>query len=301
MTRHQLGKFVVTLGVVGGIVGCGRVGRHADAFGTFEAIDVIVSAESNGKIVSMRADEGKRFDAGDIAVRVDTTGLDLKRQQAKSQLMVVRANVQAATAQMQAAGLQRDNARAERARVQALARGDAATSKQLDEAKLAVALLERQYAASVSQVEAATGQLDAATAVLAELEDQLRRADVRSPVTGTVIAKFVEAGEIVTYGRPLFKIANLERLILRVFVSEAQLTEVRIGGDVTVQFDGVAEAIERRPGTVVWVADEAEFTPKVIQTRDERVHLVYAVKISVDNADGRLKIGMPGEVVFDDL
>lgn len=280
---------------------CSRDGEF-DASGTFEATEVTVSAEEAGRILWFGAEEGDRIEAGVQVGAIDSVQLYLRRQQLERQL----ASVGSARPDRakQAASLRERIARQqiECRRVENLLADGAATLKQRDDARAQLKVLEGELAALLSTLDKNRTSIDenvsAIDLEIARVEDRLSKCRICSPVTGTVLARYAEAGELAVTGRPLMKVADLDRLYLRAYFTSDQLAQLRIGQPVTVTADfGGGERYDY-PGRVVWIASESEFTPKTIQTRDSRANLVYAVKIAVEN-DGRLKIGLYGEVRLD--
>jgi len=239
-------------------VACKQQADISDAYGNFEAIEVIVSAESSGRIISFLPGEGASLQAGQVAVNIDT-----KR---------------------------------ERKRIEKLVEGGAATSKQLDDIIGQVALLEAQMAATASQKDAVYAERRTLQVQISQVEDQLIKCAIKNPIDGILLIKYREQGEIAVPGQPLYKMANMNELILRAYVSGEQLSSVKVGGTLRVKYDS-SGGLQETSGVLSWVSPRAEFTPKIIQTREERVNLVYAIKVVVPN-DGSLKIGMPGEVIF---
>lgn len=281
---------------------CGRGGEF-DATGTFEATEVVVSAEVAGRILSFGAEEGDDLTAGQQVGVIDTVQLYLQKLQLERSAASVRSNrpdiaKQAASLREQIAKQQ-----TERRRVENLLRDGAATTKQLDDIDAQLKVLEGQLDAQLSTLRNNTASIDENSSAIelqiAQIEDQLAKCRILSPVTGTVLVKYAEAGELASPGRPLMKVADLKRIYLRAYVTSDQLAGLELGRQVTVTADFGGDAQFDYPGRITWIASESEFTPKTIQTRDTRANLVYAVKIAVEN-DGRLKIGMYGEVKFHD-
>ena len=268
-----------------------------DAYGNFEAIEVVVSAQTGGPIERFIPVEGMRLERGALVALIDTTPLALERRQLAAQRAAATARSVEAGEQLRVLEVQHDVARRSYERTRRLHAQQAATASQLDQA-------ERDYRALGAQIAAMRAQrrsvgLDAASAEarVAQIGDRLERSRVANPRAGTVLAIYARAGEVVQAGQPLYKIADLDTLELRAYVTGSQLTSVRLGQGVRVRVDRGGELLAL-PGTVSWVASSAEFTPTPIQTRDERADLVYAVKIRVPNRDGALKIGMPGDVTL---
>lgn len=295
---------------------CSSDGARADAYGNFEADDLIVSAEGSGRILQFIAEEGGQLKAGDTVGTIDASQLSLRREQLEASIRAVAARSPAIAEQLavfekQSAAVRQQIATLEREkrRVEALIRNDAATPKQLDD-------LNAQLEAAQRQLDVVAGQQTATNASLSvqkggllaeitplqkqigQLDDQIAKCRITNPVAGTVLVTYAEAGEVTAVGKPLYKIADLSSLVLRAYVSGKQLSAVKIGQEVKVSVDAGDGSMKELTGKITWISPKAEFTPKVVQTREERVSLVYAVKISVPNTDGMLKIGMPGEVRF---
>jgi HlyD family secretion protein len=230
---------------------------------------------------------------------VDTAQAALQLAEARAQLAAGRAQIDQSGAQAAALEAQLGTARLEHSRTVRLFEDSAATRQQLEQATGRIETLEAQLRAAREQTSGSRQQTEALTARVALLEDRLQRSNIVNPVTGTVLTTFAEAGEFVQPGQPLFEIASLDTLVLRAYVSGSQLTSVMLGAEVGVIVDGGLDGRRARTGTISWIAGAAEFTPTPIQTREERVDLVYAIKIRVPNPDGSLKIGMPGEVILD--
>ena len=280
---------------------CKKDDERADAYGNFETTSTIVSAEANGKLLFFPVEEGQTLEAGKLIAIVDTTALVLQKDQLLSRIKAVRAKTQDPGPQIDVLKEQKATLIHERDRVKKLLADNAATTKQLDDINAQIAIVDKQIDAAKRQANLAnTGILSEIEPVQAQikvLEEQIRKCYVYNPVNGTVLTKLAEPSEVVAFSKPLYRIANLETLTLRAFVSGAQLTSVKVGQEVDVLTDGPEDTMNSQKGTVSWVAENAEFTPKTIQTKEERVNLVYAIKVKVPN-DGSLKIGMPAEVNF---
>jgi HlyD family secretion protein len=276
--------------------GCNRK-PEADAYGTFEATEVVVASQTNGQIERFIPTDGMRLARGAVVAVIDTTQLSLERRQLFAQRNAAGARSTEATRQIGVLVTQREIARRAYERTQRLFDDRAATAQQLDQA-------ERDYRVLLAQIEAARAQaksvaleVTSTDARVAQIADRIAKSTVTNPEPGTVLTTYARAGEIVQPGQPLYKIANLDTLVLRAYVSESQLSSVRIGQQVQVRVDRGRNLLAL-PGRVTWVSPNAEFTPTPVQTRDERADLVYAVKIVVQNRDGALKIGMPGDVTL---
>ena len=280
-----------------GAVACRR-GSTPDAYGNFEADEVSVSAQTNGQLMSFTPMEGARLRVGEVVAIVDTTQLALERAQTVAQQQATTARVAEAGRQIGVYEVQRVIAQRNYERMQRLFEERAATAQQRDQA-------ERDYKTLVAQIEAAKAQQqsvsrDAASssARVAQINDQIAKSKVVNPEAGTVLATYVKTGEVVQSGEPLYKIADVDTLILRAYVTEKQLASVKLGQHVQVHVDQGGGKLVTLPGVVRWIATKAEFTPTPVQTRDERADLVYAVKIYVPNPSGVLKIGMPADLTL---
>jgi HlyD family secretion protein len=297
-------------------VACSSGGEKADAYGNFEADDLIVSAEGTGRILQFTAEEGILLKAGDTVGVVDAEQLMLRREQLEASIRAIAAKSPAVAAQLavfekQSAVVRQQTAAIEREkrRVEALIKNDAATPKQLDDLNAQLDAAQRQLDVIAEQKSATNATLSVQKGGLlaeitplqkqiSQLDDQIARCHITNPAAGTVLVSYAEAGEMTAAGKPLYKIADLGTLILRAYVSGRQLSSVKIGQEVKISVDAGDGSMKEHTGKITWISPRAEFTPKVVQTKEERVSLVYAVKISVPNQDGSLKIGMPGEVRF---
>lgn len=282
-------------------VGCGGKESKGDAHGNFEGVEVIVSAEGNGKLWVFDIEEGKIFEKGQVVGLIDTMQLHYKKELLKAQIDAVYAQLPNVSAQVNVLKERLKSAKVEQKRFEELLKLDATTTKQLDDVNTQVSVIERELIAINSrlntQQKSLYAQAKALEVQMASTEDLLEKSIIKNPINGTVLTKFVEPLELVVQGKPLYKIADLSTLILRAYVDEEQLPLVAIGQEVAVYTDVADGEYETHSGIVSWVSDKAEFTPKVIQTKNQRTNLVYAVKIRVAN-NGTLKIGMPGEVKF---
>ncbi len=286
---------------------CTKEAPRSDAYGNFEAVETMVSAEANGKLLFLKASEGEPLKSGELVALVDTTLLHLQKQQLLASLGTIGKKQQDPYPQIAVLEEQRRNLVRERDRVQRLLADKAATPKQLDELNGQIGVVDAQIKAAQRQVGAVNtgilGEKDPVLAQIKVLDEQIRRCYVLNPLNGVVLTKIAEPSEVVGFGSPLYKIASLDTLELRAYASGDQLPSLKIGQAVTVLIDQSGGGVKPLPGTVSWISSKSEFTPKTIQTKDERVNLVYAFKVKVANGSGELKIGMPGEVRFtsDDL
>jgi HlyD family secretion protein len=290
--------FVTSLALVGLVAATAC--HHApepDAYGNFEATEVIVSAQAGGQIQQFVPIEGMRLTRGALVARIDTTQLALQQRQLEAQRGAANARDTQAAEQLRALEVQRDIAQRAYERTKRLHDANAATTQQLDQAEREYRTLTAQIAAARAQQRGARLDVASTEAQVAQIGDRLDKSAVLNPEAGTVLATYARAGEVVQAGQPLYKIAPLDTLVLRAYVSEPQLPAVRLGQTAHVRIDRGGQLVTL-PGTVTWVSSTAEFTPTPVQTRDERADLVYAVKIRVPNQNGALKIGMPGDVSF---
>jgi HlyD family secretion protein len=271
---------------------------EADAYGNFEAEEVVVAAESPGRLLQLDALEGRTLEAGAVVGLVDTTQLALERDQLSAQRRALYGQRAEAEAQRTALGAQLEIAERTWARTQRLADGGAATSSQRDASERETRVLRAQVVAADAGLRRIAAELLALDVRRAAVNDRVRRAQVTNPVRGTVLALHARAGEHVAPGQPLYTVADLDTLTLRAYISADQLASITLGDRVTVRVDGAAGALVEHAGVVSWISERAEFTPTPVQTRDERADLVYAVKVRVANSDGSLKVGMPADVSF---
>ena len=280
---------------------CGKGNKVYDASGVFESTEVTVSAEGNGKIMSLDLQEGDRLEAGAVVGCIDTVQLYLSKIQLEASRRAVGSGRLNISRQIAALESQIAKQRQELDRFTKLEQAGASNRKQVEDIQAQIDILERQLAAQKESLQNTnsnvSGQADALEAQMAQLEDRIRKCVITSPVSGTVLAKYSEAGELAVQGRALFKVADLDNIRLRAYISADQLTGLKLGQPVKVFADQGTSGRKEYAGTLVWISDKAEFTPKTIQTRDERANLVYAVKIAVKN-DGLIKLGMYGEVKF---
>lgn len=281
------------------MVSCGKNEKEFDATGIFEATEVTVSAEGTGRLMAFDVTEGSKVETGQQVGLIDTIQLQLKARQlgaTRQSIADQRPDTQAqiATTRQQLAQAQRELARAN-----ALFKDGAGTRKQLDDATSLVKVLQGQLEAQLSNLSNSTkslnSQMSGAEIQRAQVLDQLQKCHIISPITGTILEKYAEKGEFATIGKPLFKVADIDNMFIRAYITSEQLARVKVGQSVTVFSDYGKDSRKSYQGRVAWISSRSEFTPKTILTDDERADLVYAVKIAVKN-DGYLKIGMYGEV-----
>ena len=294
-------KWTLLIVIYSLFVGCSGSKSDFEASGTFEAEETIISAEATGVIRQFDVEEGQELTAGQIVGYIDSTQLYLKKRQLESQIRALQGRKPNITVQLSALQAQLQNAQTERTRLEKLVAGDAATRKQLDDVNAQIEVLKKQINAQQSSLKISSDGISDDVATLQvqieQLEDQLAKHRLTAPQNGTVLTKIAKVNELTTVGKPLYKIADLQNITFRAFVTSAQLTQLKIGQNVRVFADFGEKKRREYKGTISWISDKSEFTPKTIQTQDERANLVYAVKITVKN-DGYLKIGMYGEVNF---
>ncbi|HEX6891193.1 MAG TPA: HlyD family efflux transporter periplasmic adaptor subunit [Chryseolinea sp.] len=280
---------------------CNTTDDPADASGTFEAVETIISSEAAGKILSLTISEGETLDAGQLIGAIDSTQLYLTRMQLLQNKKAILSGRPDTKAQIESLKKELANAIDDRNRITNLVKGGVASQKQLDDAESKVSILQARITSQSSVLGTTTSSLNEQAATteiqLAQVEDQLRKCKVVNPVRGQVLTKYAEQSELTSIGKPLYKIADLSTMILRAYVSGNQLALLKLNQKVAVSTDDGKGGLTTTEGTVTWISDKAEFTPKTIQTKDERANLVYAIKVSVKN-NGAYKIGMYGEVKF---
>lgn len=293
--------YVATAAALLALGSCTDHSREFDACGQIEATEVVVSAEANGRIIALQVTEGDKLTAGEVVGVIDSVQTYLQ----KEELVRKRSNTQTKWVdidrQLASQYAQLNKLKSDRERYQALEAKDAATRKQVDDLVSQIAVTEREIAAQRQNYERNNAGIREELALydvqIAEKDDQLSKCRIVAPIDGTVLTKFAEAGELVTSGKSLFKLADLKQVYVRAYLTTAQLAEVKLGDTVQVTIEDGTDKPRTYEGRLVWIADEAEFTPKNIQTKDERADLVYAAKIALDN-DGYLKLGMYAYVRF---
>ncbi len=276
------------------LASCNSGDDLADGYGNFEATETVISAEGNGKLLAFNIEDGKTLKMNDIVGYIDTIQLSLKKEQLLATKNVINAKSAGVLSQISVLRAQLKTATISKNRMENLMKENAGTQQQLDEINGKIDMLNQQIRSIEIQNSSVINELKSLDAQLMQIQDQISKSKIINPINGTVLVKYAEPFEITSFGKPLYKVADLNSLQLRVYVSETQLTSIKVGQKVTVKVD-VAEGMKDYAGTITWIASDAEFTPKIIQTKEERVNLVYAVKIEVKN-DGNLKIGMPAEM-----
>ena len=280
------------------IIGACKNGeKKSDAFGNFEAVETIVSSETAGKLLSMEVRQGDQLEPGKLIAQIDTTEIILKKLQTEAQLVASETKMQNVTAQINVLKEQKKNVQTTQQRIAKMFADQAATQQQMDDINGQLNVLDKQVSATNTQFQLIASEMEVVKRQLDLLNEQLTKCQIKSPIKGTVLETYLETGELATPGKPVLKMADLSNLELKVYVSGAQLSNVKLGNEVKILIDSGAKEMQSLSGKISWISSESEFTPKIIQTKEERVKLMYAVKIVVPN-DGSLKIGMPGEVVF---
>ena len=280
------------------LTSCNSKNKRSDAYGNFETTETIVSSEVSGKVNSLIIDEGVSVTVGQKVAVIDSTQTYLKRAQLIAQKALVQSKRESAQASIDVFQQQLKNAQKERVRIASLVKESAVPAKQLDDIDYNLAVIQKQIASTQTQFVAINAEILSVDAQLAQLSDQLKKSYIINPIAGTVIETYVEQGEIVAPGKAIYKVADLSSMYLRAYISGDQISKVVIGKSVKVLIDNASGGVDTLLGTVSWVSSQSEFTPKIIQTRDERVNLVYAFKVKVTNDKGALKSGMPGEIIL---
>ena len=281
------------------LLSCSNKNSQYDASGVFEATEVMVAAQANGELLKFSVMEGQQVEANVPLGYIDSTQLHLKKMQFLASIKAVESRQYNVSRQIASIRQQIATQEAEQRRYENLLKSNAANQKQLDDINAQIELLKKQLDAQTETLEnnnrSVSGERSGLVMQIAQIDDQIKKSLIVSPINGTILAKYAQHGELATQGRILFKVADIENMHLRVYITADQLTTLKIGQTVKVYADKGKSDRNEYLGTVIWISDRAEFTPKTIQTRDERANLVYAVKIAVKN-DGYIKKGMYGEI-----
>ena len=293
---HRRSLLIIALGF-GAVAFTSCRNEDADAYGNFEATEVTVAAEVGGRLLELRLDEGDRVSRGAVVGAVDTVPLILERRATAARRAAAAARAGEANTTIAALEVQQTIADRELARTERLLKNSAATAQQGDRAEREARVVKEQLAGARVGRAALSQEVAALDAQVALIDERLARSRIISPLDGTILTRYVEPGEFVQQGQPLFKLASLDSLTFRAYVSGSQLTSLRLGQAVRVGVDR-ADSIATLAGRLTWISSVAEFTPTPIQTRDERADQVYAVKVAVKNPDGVLRIGQPGELLL---
>lgn len=273
---------------------CSDSNGKADGYGNFEATEITVSAENTGKLMQLEVSEGDQIVKDKFIGYIDTIPLALKREQLEVSKAVISSKSKGVLSQINVLNAQLKTANTNKERTENLIKDNAGTQKQLDDIQGEINVIKNQIRSVEIQNAPVVNELKSIDVQLKQIDDQIQKSKIINPINGTVLTKYAEPNEITVFGKPLYKIADLSIMQLRVYISETQLANIKIGQEVTVKIDD-ADTMKSYKGKISWIASEAEFTPKIIQTKEERVALVYAVKVDVVN-DGSLKIGMPAEM-----
>ena len=273
---------------------CSESNGKADGYGNFEATEITISAEKNGKLIQFDLNEGDQLEKDQFIGYIDTIPLALKREQLEISKAIIGSKSKGVLSQINVLNAQLKSANTNKSRVENLIKDNAGTQKQMDDVQGEMDIIKNQIRSVEIQNAPVVNELKSIDVQLKQIDDDIQKSKILNPIKGTVLSKYAEPNEITVFGKPLYKIADLKTMQLRVYISETQLASIKIGQEVIVKIDDV-HAMKSFKGKITWIASEAEFTPKIIQTKEERVALVYAVKVDVVN-DGSLKIGMPAEL-----
>ncbi|MCF8296100.1 MAG: HlyD family efflux transporter periplasmic adaptor subunit [Saprospiraceae bacterium] len=276
---------------------CSNGDDKSDAYGNFEATETTISSEANGKLLMFNIEEGQQLKQGQKIGLIDTTDLSLKKEQLTAQREAVSTKVASVLSQIEVYNQQKKNLLIDKLRIEKMLKDEAATQKQLDDINGAIDVIEKNISAIKTQNSGILNELEAFDKQIEQVSLAISKCYLKNPINGTVLVKLAEKDEIVNMGKPLYQIADLTNMELRVYVSGTQLANIKLGQKADVLIDKTETENRKLEGKISWISSSAEFTPKVIQTKKERVNMVYAVKVVVKN-DGTLKIGMPGDVLF---
>jgi len=279
------------------LISCSETDKKSDAFGNFESREILVSAETQGKILELNIVEGQKLKEGQEAGGIDSSTFTVRKQQMRAQKRAKASKLDNIEAQIEVQKEKIENFKTEKNRIERLLEEEAATDKQYDDIAGKLQVARKQLQSVKTQKQAVYRELDVIDTQIQEVNENIEKCKIENPTNGTVLEIYYDKGEFAMPGRTIYKLADLSKMDLRVYVSGAQLPHIEIGQEVDVFIDKNEKENQRLKGKVSWISSKAEFTPKIIQTKEERVDLVYAVKVKVKN-DGRLKIGMPGEVKF---
>lgn len=283
--------------MLGMLISCSTDKNLSDAYGNFEVSEVIISAQANGRLLKLDLEEGQIVDADKMVGSIDSVSLVLKKEQIDETIKAIESKLENFTAQIKVQEQLKLNVLKEKSRVESMLRDGAATSKQLDDIDGNLKVIEKQITSILTQQKSVRSEISAYQKQRDQIIENIRNCRIINPVKGTILTKIAKEGEITAFGKPLYKIADLSQLQLKVYISGNQLTETKLGEEVEVLIDDGNDALKQLSGKISWISAKAEFTPKTIQTKEERINLVYAIKVNVRN-DGTLKIGMPGEIRF---
>ena len=280
--------------MIASLISCNKNSEKADGYGNFEATEVTISAEANGQIEYLKLEEGDVLEPNIQVGVIDTIQLHLNKQQLIASKNTVFSKSSNILSQRSVLREQLKTTLIEKKRIQNMFAENAATKRQVDEIDGKVSVIQEQIKSVQTQNSPIVGEVKTIDVQIEKINDQIHKSKIINPIKGTVLVKYAEPNEITAFGKPLYKIADISEMTLRVYISETQLSQIKVGQKVTVKIDAEKE-MKSFPGTISWIASSAEFTPKIVETKEERVNLVYAVKIIVKN-DGSFKIGMPAEM-----
>ena len=290
-------KYTVLVILLIGLMSCSKKQDKSDAYGNFEGDDVIISAQASGQLLSWSVAEGMKLEKDQVVGLVDTLSVSIQIQQIYAQKRALLSNLAKIQSQAAVSEEKLKSLEVEKNRIEKLMKEGAATPQQKDNLQGEINVIQKQIASITTQVRVVIEESKVLNKQIDLLLIQKDKCKITNPLNGTVLTTFVNKNEMVMTGKPLYKIANLNEMQLRVYVAANQLASIEIGQDVRVFVDNSQKGLDEYIGKVSWISEQAEFTPKIIQTREERVNQVYAIKLLVKN-DGKLKIGMPAEVVF---
>jgi len=287
-------KKTITILILTSLISCNKDNNKADGYGNFEATEVTISAEANGKIDFLKLEEGDVLEPQMQIGLIDTTQLYFSKQQLIASKNTISSKSENVMSQKRVLQEQLKTTLIEKNRIQNMYSENAATKRQVDEIDGKVKVIQEQIKSVGTQNAPIISDLKSVDVQIEKINDQIQKSKIINPIKGTVLSKYAEPNEVTAFGKPIYKIADISEMTLRVYVSETQLSQLKMGQNVTVKIDSDKE-MKTYQGKISWIAESAEFTPKIVQTKEERVNLVYAVKIKVKN-DGSLKIGMPAEM-----
>lgn len=294
-------KIIFYLSIVLIVAGCSNNSNQSDAYGNFEADEIILSAETPGEIIKINADEGDRVKKGEVLALIDTLQLYLQKQKILASMQAIASKKRNVIVQVDVLKQKKKNLLVEKRRLENLFKDGAATQKQLDDINGAIDVVDRSIIATRTGLNTVNAGLISELKPLREqlksIEDKLDKSRIKAPLDATVLVKYIMKGEYAVPAKPLFKIADVDNIYLRAYISGSQLAQAKLGAEVTVLIDKGENDYYKYTGKITWISSKAEFTPKIVQTKEQRVNLVYAVKVLVHN-DGKIKIGMPGELRF---
>ena len=287
-------KHIILFLLLISLFACTNSDEKADGYGNFEATEVTISAEANGKLEYLNLEEGDIIKPNTLVGLVDTLQLSFNKQQFEASKATIYSKSKNVLSQISVLQAQLTTALIEQKRIQNMFSENASTKRQVDEIEGKVNVIKEQIKGVQTQNAPIINEIASIDVQIKKVNDQIKNSKIFNPIEGTVLAKYAEPNEVTSFGKPLYKIANLSLMTLRVYISETQLPLIKLNQKITVKIDS-GTGMKSYPGTISWISSVAEFTPKIIQTKEERVNLVYAVKVDVKN-DGSLKIGMPAEM-----